>query len=153
MAWNVLAAERVDLPGQYVRVKANEHSYIIAEIRVGETPVSTSARFPVDVEGIVTGSLRPIGLTTGGKCSQVTVNDASWTAIPTSPLADRNAIAIQNNTGVELKLNYDNTIVGYVGVTMAHGSERFYNITDYILQYAKLSPGSGTKVLDIEELA
>lgn len=98
-----------------------------------------------------TVSSRPAGLTVGGIISQTTVNSVTWTALPLTPLANRNALSIQNISGIEIKINYDNTTVGYVGVTVATGSERFYSITDSIIIYAKSA--SGTPTIQTEELA
>ena len=47
----------------------------------------------------------------------MTLNSSSWTALPSTPLTDRNAIAVQNESGINIKLNYDNNVVGYVGMT------------------------------------
>lgn len=101
----------------------------------------------------VTGDVnaRPAGLTVGGKITLVGVNAVTWTALPVSALLNRNALSIQNISGIDIKINYDNATVGYVGVTVASGSERFYSITDTILIYAKSA--SGTPTIQTEELA
>jgi len=103
----------------------------------------------VTVSGNVTA--RPAGLTVGGLITQTTINSTVWTALPLTALANRNALSIQNISGTEIKINYDNTTVGYVGVTIATGSERFYSITDQIIIYAKAA--SGTPTIQTEELA
>ena len=101
--------------------------------------------------GEVTGEFTPTGLTTAGLLTPVILSDAAWTALPPSALTDRNAISIQNVSGVEIKVNYDNTEVGYVGVAVESGAERFYNITDSIPIYAKAA--SGTPTIMIEEIS
>lgn len=103
----------------------------------------------VSVTGDVTA--RPAGLTVGGLISQTAINAVTWTALPVSALPNRNALSIQNISGTEIKINYDNTTVGYVGVTIATGSERFYSITDSIIIYAKAA--AGTPTIQTEELA
>ena len=99
----------------------------------------------------VTGEIKPSGLNTGGKVTEVTLDTSNWTALPTTALSDRNAICIQNKSGTEIKINYNNSVVGYVGIVISNGSERFYDITDDIIIYAKAS--SGTPTINIEEIA
>jgi hypothetical protein len=91
------------------------------------------------------------GLSTDGKVSVITLNSTTWTALPTVSLSNRNAIAIQNDSSIEIKINYDSNVTGYVGMTVKAGAERFYNITDSITLYAKSA--SGTPDLNVEELA
>jgi len=95
--------------------------------------------------------IRPSGLTTEGKITEVQISSTSWTVLPATALTDRNEIGIQNLSGIEIKLNFDNSVSGYVGVTVANGSERHYSITDDILIYAKAA--SGTPTITVEELA
>jgi len=97
------------------------------------------------------GSFRPSGLNAGGKVTEVTLDTSNWTALPTIALTNRNAICIQNKSGTEIKINYNNSVVGYVGIVISNGSERFYDITDDIIIYAKAS--SGTPTINIEEIA
>jgi len=101
----------------------------------------------------ITGTLKVSGLTIGGRVTQVTIDDTTWTPLPLVPLASRNAIGIQNTAGFEIKLQYDPTVVGYVGVKMGIEGERYYDITDAIPIYAKAAPGSGTVSVIIEEIA
>ena len=97
------------------------------------------------------GSFTPSGLNVGGRVTEVALNATTWTALPAAPLANRNAIAIQNLSGIEIKLNYSDDVVGYVGVVVGSGSERAYDITDAIVLYAKSA--SGTPTITVEELA
>lgn len=97
------------------------------------------------------GAFRTSGLTIGGKITEVTISDSSWTALPATALANRNAVGVQNFSGQEIKLNYDNTTVGYVGVIMRDADQRQYDIDDSILLYAKSSAGSCTII--VEEIA
>tara|TARA_R110000868_G_scaffold132464_6_gene343579 strand:- start:290 stop:673 length:384 start_codon:yes stop_codon:yes gene_type:complete len=112
------------------------------------------AKFQEDEAGLVRirtiteGSLRPQGLRTGGRITEVTINASTWTALPVTALTDRNALGIQNRSGQEIKINYDNTTVGYVGVYMDDGEQRFYDITDDIQIYAKSSSSSCAVVVE-----
>lgn len=105
------------------------------------------------LNGTFTGTFSPSGLKNGGKVTEVDIDDTTWTAIPGTALTLRNALSIQNRTGVECKINYDNAVVGYVGIVIPDAGERFYDITDDIVVYAKAAPGSGTVTLFIEELS
>ncbi len=96
-------------------------------------------------------SFRPSGLTLGGLITIVVVSDSVWTALPTTALSERNAICIQNRSGLEIKINYDNTVVGYVGIVLPDKGERYYDITDNIPLYAKSSSGNAN--VTIEEIA
>lgn len=91
------------------------------------------------------------GLHIAGKVTIVTLNAATWTALPAAALANRNAICVINTSGVEIKLNYNSGIAGYVGVPLDALNQRFYDITDAIPIYAKTS--AGTHDITVEELS
>lgn len=94
----------------------------------------------------------PSGLRNSGKHTIIAVNDTTWTALPSVALLNRNAIAIQNNSDTDIKVNYSDSVVGYTGMTIRkNGAERQYDIKDTILLYAKSE--SGTVFIDIEELS
>lgn len=99
-----------------------------------------------------TGTFTPTGLTTEGKFTEVTINTSTWTALPATALSARNTINIQNDTGENVKLNYDSGVVGFVGILLPDGGERSYPITDSIVIYAKSETTDGV-VLGVEELA
>ena len=91
------------------------------------------------------------GLHIAGRITEIVLNAVTWVALPTVPLAQRNAISIQNMSGIEVKVQFDNTVVGYTGIYLPDGYERTYDITEAIPIYAKASAGTPTVV--IEELA
>ena len=93
----------------------------------------------------------PSGLNIAGKITEVTLSSGAWTALPPTPLTDRNAISIQNLSGIEIKVNYDNAEAGYKGMVISQGSERFYDITDQVVVYAKSA--SGTPTVTVEEIS
>jgi hypothetical protein len=99
----------------------------------------------------VSGTFSPSGLKNGGRMTLVTLNTATWTALPALPLSDRNGLSVQNQSGVDIKLNYDNTEPGYVGSRLAPDGERFYDIKDTIIVYGKAS--AGTPTILIEEIS
>jgi hypothetical protein len=105
----------------------------------------------VRVRTSVEGTIQTSGLTIGGRVSTVSINDTTWTALPAVALANRNAVAIQNYSGQTVKLNYNNTVSGFDGVILQDSNERYYDISDTILLYAKCS--SGTVSIVVEEIA
>ena len=109
------------------------------------------------VQGAVsTGVVRMQGLTKGGRVTKVTITDAAWTPLPATPLADRNAIAVQNRSGTAVRLNYDYTgpLPGNDdGMQLSGGGERQYDVTDQIILYAKVISGGGTIEVWCEEIA
>ena len=96
-------------------------------------------------------SSKTSGLSTAGRITSVDVSDSVWTSIPEIPLENRNAIAIQNDSGVDVKINYSNTADTSLGINISNGCERFYDITDSIDLFAISS--SGTATLIIEEIS
>ena len=96
------------------------------------------------------GSVNTSGLKIAGKITQVTLTD-TWQALPATPLANRNALVIQNLCGKDMKINYVNN-VAYAGLTIKNGGERSYNITDDIIVYGRSSVSEGL-VIAIEEIS
>jgi len=103
------------------------------------------------IKDAIAGSFEPSGLNIGGRILVQQINSTNWTALPLVPLTNRNAICIQNRSGVEVAINYTDTELGFVGIRMDNGAERYYDIKDSIILYAKSS--SGIVDLIIEELA
>lgn len=113
---------------------------------------NTVKSFPkASFSGSVTGTFTPQGLNIAGKMTAVTLNTTTWTALPATPLVNRNAIRIQNQSATEIKTQYDNTTVGYVGIIIAANGSDAYDIKDNIIVYAKSS--SGTPTVMVEELS
>ena len=47
------------------------------------------------------------GLNIAGRITKVTINDTTYVALPAIPLDKRNAMSIQNISGVQISLEYD----------------------------------------------
>lgn len=105
----------------------------------------------VDIEAPDGLPVYPSGLRNGGRISQVTLNENTWTALPAIPLANRNAMAIQNHSGKSIALNYSNAVSGFTGIIIHDLAERSYNITESIVLYAKSQ--RGTAIVTVEELS
>ena len=90
------------------------------------------------------------GLTTKGLITIVPITSIGWTPLPATALNNRNAISIQNVSGTEIKVNFVNN-VGYVGIVIPDDGERFYNITDDIVIYARAASGSPS--ITVEEIS
>lgn len=97
------------------------------------------------------GTYTPAGLRTAGKDTKVQLNASTWTALPPTALTSRNSIRIQNQSNIEIKTNYDNSVATYEGITIGPGGSDSYDITDSIIIYAKAE--SGTPYIMIEELS
>lgn len=85
----------------------------------------------------------------GGVITEMTMT-TSWQALPATPLANRKALVIQNYSGVEMKVNYTNS-VGYVGMKIKDGGERSYNLAPGIIMYGRAT--AGTAAIAVEEVA
>jgi hypothetical protein len=92
-----------------------------------------------------------VSVFTGGTITDIELNETTWTALPTAPLANRKSIAIQNHSNRSVKLNFSDAVVGYVGIELRAGAERQYDITDSIVLYGKSI--NGTPTVTIEEIA
>lgn len=106
----------------------------------------------IEVSGTnFSGTFSPTGLKNGGRVTEVVINAVTWTQLPAVALTMRNALAIQNYSGQEIKVNYSASVVGYVGVIISDQNERFYDITDAIPIFAKSS--SSTVTIIVEEIS
>ena len=85
-----------------------------------------------------------------GLFTAVPITNTGWTALPATPLSGRVAIAIQNKTGQNVKVNFQQP-AGYVGMELEDNDERNYDLTDGLIIYAK-SEDSNVE-LWIEEIA
>ncbi len=102
--------------------------------------------------GTIGGTVSQSGLSVGGLHTVVALNAVTWTALPATPLSDRNAISIQNESSILVKVNFNGAAVGFVGMSIFQGGgERQYDIKDDILIYGKCQ--SGTIDVTVEEIA
>lgn len=150
--------ENVALPKTFRIVVPRIHNRVFCEaiITGGSATFSVyttvlSSFTPNQSDQIVTGSVSTSGLSIAGKITEVTINSDEWLPIPPLPLANRNSLGIQNPSETLIKLNYDNSVVGFVGVIIPAGGERFMDIKDNILIYGRTQTGSVT--LNIEEIS
>lgn len=135
-----------DIPKTFTEVPANinecEHHKFEIDPATGYVQVRTTAK----------GTFTTSGLKTSGRITEITLDSVNWTPLPAIPLQKRNAISIQNQDAtIPIKLNYDNTVSGFVGVIVGANSERHYDITDSIIIYAKSQSGNPKVV--VEEIA
>ena len=97
------------------------------------------------------GAVNIDGASVGGKFTEVTLSTSTWKALPAVSLVGRRYLAIQNKSGLEIKVNWDNTETDYKGMVIDTGAERFYDVAAGVVLYAKSA--SGTPTINIEELA
>ena len=88
-------------------------------------------------------------LNNGGIVNEVTVNAVTWTALTTS-FASRKTVAIQNQSDIEIKINYSASVSGYVGMRILKNGERVYNLSPGIVLYGKSV--SDTALVAVEEV-
>lgn len=132
------------LMGEFKGVWDNRESYFDAAIPDPDNPL--------DGNIAVTGTFTPSGLRIAGRVTEVLLSTTEWTALPPGgPLANRNAINIQNYSGDEVRLNYSSTIPGFTGVILNDQSERSLDIKDSINLYAKAKTGGS--ILIVEEIS
>lgn len=123
----------------------------------GDPENITSTDFPGNKRGLDvsiaggTATLEPVGFI-AGKLSIVSVDNLTWTALPTVALADRQTLSIQNRTGQDLWVNWlasdlDATTKGWL---IPDQYERSYPVQDGAILYCK-STTSACDVL-VEEL-
>lgn len=103
----------------------------------------------------VTGGVTSTGLSTGYRYTEVSLPTGVWTPLPASPLTGRNTMSVQNESNQDIRLNSDKTDtlpVGLSGVLLRAFGERFYNVTDGVIIYARQDSGASV-VVGVEEIA
>ena len=100
---------------------------------------------PLPIAGEFTSS----GLKNGGRILFVTIHDTIWTPLPPTALVNRNALSIQNRSGQDIYLAYEETPTAWLVLPVS--GERAYDITDNIIIYGKSTNGSVD--ITIEELS
>jgi hypothetical protein len=111
----------------------------------------TNDRDEIIIRTSAEGTFQPTGLKEGGAITEVVLSDTIWTALPPVGLTNRRQINIQNLSGTEIKINYSDTIIGYVGIVLPSGGERQYLLEQNVIMYAKAQAGS--PVVNVEEIA
>lgn len=135
---------------------ASEKGLQVPPVTLVAKGIGTNNLYLMEVDQVTgglsfSGTVTQSGLHIAGRVTEVSVNPTTWTLLPASPLSARNAMAIQNYSGQQIKLNYDPLAVGYVGVIIDDSNERFYDITDTIPIYAKSV--SSVVTIIVEELS
>ena len=97
------------------------------------------------------GVLQIKGLSIAGRITQLSVSSAAWVAAPTTPLANRNSLLVQNLGNKSILWNYTNAVGVTYGVEIVAGGSREILVTDSIAVYLRAT--SGTQTVIIEELS
>lgn len=144
--WRIYRRVRVSTTGIYQYDFADFGKYTnVWDDRASYFDAPPPATLPVP------SNVYPSGLRNGGRITEVTLGATGWTKLPDMALPGRNALGIQNLSGIQIKLNYAPNTAGYEGVVIADHSERYYDITDAISIYAKAEAGSPT--VTVEEIS
>jgi hypothetical protein len=104
------------------------------------------------IDGAIQGNVTFQGLSTEGKVTLVNLTDSAWTALPATPLTNRNSIVFQNQSdnGKALLLNYSASAPAE-GIRIEDGGFRSLAIRPGIVVYGRMTTGSGK--VAVEELA
>lgn len=105
------------------------------------------------VKSNLKGEFSQSGLKTGGLMTKTELTDSEWRPLPATPLPGRNAIRIQNQSGVLMYMNYDDSAPAGEGIEVAADDSEMKDITDTVLIYGRLVSGGGTKSVMVEEIA
>lgn len=100
---------------------------------------------------LTAGESSQTSLKLAGRVSEVQLNPVTWTPLPAIPFDRRKSLNIQNYSGIDIKLNFDNTVSDFKGVLLRDSSERAYNIEGSIVLYAKSQ--TANPVIVVEEIA
>jgi hypothetical protein len=126
-------------------------------IKGEEGKAVTGTDFPGNKRGLDvsiaggTAQFTPSGLTIGGLITRVTINNTGWTALPATPLTDRNTIAVQNKSVGEIYINFDNSAAVADSWLVTAGGSVSYGITESIVLYARSAAASADVI--VKELA
>lgn len=116
---------------------------------VGSDPTKKRA-LDTFLQGGTVGTV-PSGLKTKGLITEITLNDTTFVALPTTALTGRSAIGIQNPSGIIIKLNFIVSPGGFIGWNIGPAGEFYTDITDAIEVFARAT--SGTPTITIMELS
>ena len=156
--WQIMREHKNCVTGVTTETHANMGEYnCVWDDRVSYFPVAAGSDacsiFPaVSLSGSI--ATTPSGLRTAGKHSFISVNSTGWTKLPTTPLPDRNGLAIMNYSGIDIMLRYVEGIADltYQGTLLAANSGlKFYDIKDTIDIYGMSA--SGTPSITVEEIS
>jgi len=98
-------------------------------------------------------NLIPSGLTKEGRVSFVTINENSWTKLPSTPLEDRNNISIQNRTGKTFYLTYVDGLGISKGYELDDQADFQLDIKNSIEIYGRSKTGDGSLSVTLMEIA
>lgn len=93
------------------------------------------------------------GLGSSGRVTVVPLNGSSWVALPTTPLAGRASICIQNQSGggLAVLINYSNTAPETEGIQIFDQGSKAMTLKDNVIVYGRMTSGVGQ--VAVEELA
>ena len=88
-------------------------------------------------------SAQPQGFQTEGLIKAVEINDTTWTALPATPLTDRNALSVRNNTGQEIFVSFTATPTSADDVWDVPDKSSWNALmSDQVILYGKASSGT-----------
>lgn len=92
----------------------------------------------------IVGTFTPSGLNTAGKLTQITLNIATWTALPATALTDRNGVGFQNRTSDQVLVGFISGAATTLGWTVDVNGEFFIDVTDAVVIFGLALTGTPT---------
>lgn len=127
-------------------------------VAVGPNGGDDYRKLVVDSSGLLRtkieqGEMQISGLAVGGRVQIIALDDTAWVALPSSALANRNTIIIQNQSGNGniILLNYDSSASFSEGFRIEDGGYRGTGLTASVTIYGRMLTGSG--IACVEEIA
>lgn len=127
-------------------------------VAVGPNGGDDYKKLVVDSSGLLLtkieqGEMQISGLSVGGRVQVIALDDTAWVALPSSALANRNTVIIQNQSGNGnvILLNYSPTAPFSEGFRIEDGGYRGTGLTGSVTLYGRMLNGSG--IACVEEIA
>jgi hypothetical protein len=121
-------------------------------IAVGPKGEDDYRKLFVDSSGRLKSVTEIKGLSVAAKITIVSLTSTQWTALPSSPLAGRSSVCIQNQSGTTeaMFINYSASAPAE-GIRIEDGGFRALSIADGVTLYGRMVNGNGS--VAVEELA
>jgi len=97
--------------------------------------------------------VKQVGAFSSGVMTEVSLDDSSWTALPSSALSDRVFVSVQYsdfNAGKskQVLLNYSNSAASDEGIRLGGGDIWSRTISDSITIYGRVTSGSADVIVE-----
>lgn len=127
----------------------------LAQVQTGTDLSGNKVAADTVVLNTVDGDVIIKGLETAASSSRVSLVSTTWRALPTTKLANRRVVIVQNQSdnGAVILLNYSNTAAANLGWRILDGGHREILIGDGLTLYGRIQAPTATGTAYVEELA